>query len=329
MMMHSMAWASQHVAMFDETDSLHMSGGDVNRQNDSGSRSKNDGPAENFKMLGPEFNPLKFDFVPMRELNSVKLEFDDTEMGIAQARAGDAAVDTRQLDIAMEQGDLLEMLPEYLGPQFSNPLVEASMSFYDDASHRLHYDAHMVDQPASSLDDATLSLLDSLELKVAPSTSDAEPSVSIPPVDIDMFKKTSLRLALNSTEDVVSTGLLRDVNGLDRIVGVNENSPEQLRIVRNKAAQKRYRMRKKTEARRQINVLENAKADLLAAESKAPAHHVVVIDKNLLLRKLNKERDEELIRLRKVLADIKSETEALCTKMVKNVKDCFSLPSPR
>lgn len=245
---------------------------------------------EGLKMLGTDFNPLKFDFAPIREFNPLKFEFD--------------MVDSNSSSL---ETDLLEMLPECMAPEQHVTLPQMGATSHQDVSlpYRMHPNAHLEDSaPAPSLDADTLMLLDSLEMKFSPSSS--VPAVAKPNVDDDVSAVVEGLLKERDHDfpiEVPESTALRKLTNIPAVQPKESMSAEELKVMRNKAVQKRYRIRKKTEAKRQNSIFEKTKADLAKAEREAPARHNVVVDKNLLLKKLNGERDTELKRLRKMLGD--------------------------
>lgn len=243
------------------------------------------GFTDGIKSLGREFNPLKFDFPTMRQFNPLKFEFDMVET---------------------ETPDLMDILPESLGPERYVKTPQMGSTSHQDVtlSHRFHVNSRG-DEPAPGIDSATLSLLDSLELKFAPSFSQdpmtqlvedvlrpqpgpQKPVAVVPAVPMDEVKP---EIVLEN-----SPSPPEDHQGM---------TPEQLRVMRNKAVQKRYRQRKKTQASRQQNMFATTQAELRMAERRSSPHHLAVVDKLMRLRTLDKEQDAEIKRLRKILAEEK------------------------
>jgi len=240
--------------------------------------------------LGRDFNPLKFDFAPatMRNFNPLKFDFElvgpqETEM------------------------DILEMLPESLGPETQLFLPRMGITSHQDVTLNGHDNVnergyYQQSRPATPvLDTETLNLLDSLEMKFASSSA-------TPPE-----RRASLNMS-QMVDDILHQhhrlpqvqSALDDKSNIMDVENTQGLTPEQIRVMRNKAVQKRYRIRKKNESQNKSDKFSNTQRSLMLAESKSPQHHIEIVDKLLRLRKMNSDRDAEIKRLRKMLATEKT-----------------------
>lgn len=233
--------------------------------------------------LGRDFNPLKFDFQPMpiRDFNPLKFDFE-----VAPAAST----------------DVLDLMPEWLAPRQGPSGIMAGLT-----SHQSHH--FMNEESAPVLDSATTSLLDSLQLKFAlDNHPQQQQQISSPPYYERQLEQTQWRRhevkSVAKKEAVVQPPAMPIATTSEP--DTKNMAPEQLRVLRNKAVQKRYRQRKKNESMRQQDVFGTTKANLAMAQARAPAQHVVTVDKLLILRRLNKERDGEIQRLRKLLQNVKA-----------------------
>jgi hypothetical protein len=258
--------------------------------------------------MGPkvvqDFNPMKFDFAPttMRNFNPLKFEFD---MQVAPQES---------------ERDLLQMLPECLGPENQLFLPQMGITSHRDVTLNEHDNVtpggyFQRQAPASTLDSDTLNLLDSLELKFAPSSATISPQPSSRRTTVDMSQVVDD--VLNEPQHVREvSSVLEDKSNFGDVGNTQGLSPEQIRVMRNKAVQKRYRIRKKNESQRQMSTFVNTQQSLMAVECRAPQHHIEVVDKLLRLRKMNKDRDSEIKRLRKMLASEKTSKDVTESEVV-------------
>lgn len=266
---------------------------DSNERRDNGA-GMSAAPNMSFRTLGREFNPQKFDFGS--NFNAAKFEM--VEMGHAQQHAQQG----------FEDYDLMDLLPIDM---LVRPELMASPYQQDGAvdDQRMMHDSHlMMTKPVPRIDESTLSLIDSLEMKYAPSsttTTTQSPRV-VEPVDMDVINIE--RILRDSQQDSCRPKVKVEADDYNFEGGAKGSTNEELKVLRNKAVQRRYRIRKKSEAMRQQDVYGNTQERLSEAERKAPKLHIQVVDKHLLLRRLNKDRDAEIKRLKKLLTESKAAT---------------------